>query len=101
MDVDAIGVMRTSGKDKEGKDVDFVKLHVLRPAKSSDRYKKLETEEVGKIPEGIYVNIDLYSRLKTLTYPCTLRLETEDKISQGGQIVREVKDFEDITDKSV
>jgi len=92
MEVEAVGYARTVGKNKEGNDVDFVKLHILRKPNSNTR-KELKTTEGGEIPDSIYVKIELMGKLEKLPYPCTLLLETEDQI-RGGQIVREVTGFE-------
>jgi len=92
MEVEAVGYARTVGKNKEGNDVDFVKLHILRKPNSNTR-KELKTTEGGEIPDSIYVKIELMDKLEKLPYPCTLLLETEEQI-RGGQIVREVTGFE-------
>lgn len=96
MEVEAIGVTHTFGKNKEGNEVDFAQLLILQLAESYNKRNKLETEASGKIQEEIYINIELYERLKKLTFPCKLRLETEEKVSRG-QIVQEIKNFEEIT----
>jgi len=92
MEVEAVGFSHTEGKNKEGNDVDFVKLHILRKPNSNTR-KELKTTEGGEIPDSIYVKIELMDKLEKLPYPCTLLLETEEQI-RGGQIVREVTGFE-------
>jgi|GEM_PF-1192939 hypothetical protein len=92
MEVEAVGFSRTEGKNKEGKDVDFIRLYILRAASTTSR-KELTTTEVGKIPDSIYVEVKLLDQLKAVSYPCTIVLKTEEKIREG-QIVREVTGFE-------
>ncbi len=94
MEVEVIGVTRTFGKNKEGKETDFVKLFILQTIKNSKR-KELQEEGIGKKTEDVFVDIGLYDKLKTLTYPCRLRLTTETDFSHGN-MVQKITDFEEI-----
>jgi len=94
MEVEVIGVTRTFGKNKEGKETDFVKLFILQTIKGSKR-KELQEEGVGQKAEDVYVDISLYDKLKELTYPCHLRLTTETDFSHGN-MVQKITSFEEI-----
>lgn len=94
MKVEVIGVTRTFGKNKEGKETDFVKLFILQTIKDSKR-KELQEKGVGKKAEDVYVDIKLYDELEKLTYPCNLDLETETDFSHGN-MVQKIISFKEI-----
>jgi hypothetical protein len=94
MEVEAVGYSHMKGENKEGNNVDFINLHILRDANSTPIiHKELRTMEGGKIPESIYIDVKLEEKLITLPYPCNLLLTTEEKI-RNKKIVHEVVGFE-------